>query len=126
MQCIEAVAALPGCVEGDLPEDVAAHLETCIRCQAEAAKYRRISRMMGTLVDQYSPPPDDLLELVLDSVIDDRHRRSVRRKAAVGLGGLAIAAAGTVAGLIVRSYYKHDGTKLAEAASGFATELAAS
>lgn len=117
MECAEAVTALPGCVDDDLPKDVSAHLETCIQCQAEAVRYKRHARLMGTLADQYITPPDDLLESLLDSVIEDRkHRRSVRRRAAVGIGGLAIAAAGTAVGLVVHQRHKAATRGLVEAA----------
>lgn len=117
MECAEAATALPGCVEDDLPEDVAAHLETCIHCQAEAVRYKRHARLMGTLADQFVEPPADLLESLLDSVIEDRkHRRSVRRKAAVGIGGLAIAAAGTAVGIVVHQRHKASTRGLVEIA----------
>lgn len=107
MECLEAASALPGCVEGDLPEDVARHLETCIQCQADVVRYKRNARLLGTLADQFIEPPGDLLESVLNSVIEDRrHRRAVRRKAAVGIGGLAIAAAGTAVGIVVHHRHK--------------------
>lgn len=117
MDCVEAASALPASVDAELPADVEQHLKECLVCQAEAARYKRLSRTMGTLRDQYIAPPEDLLEQVLDSVIEDRHRRIVRRRAVVGIGGLAIAAAGTVAGLVVHSRHKAATTRIIEIAS---------
>lgn len=119
MECADAATALPGCVEGDLPDDVAAHLEMCIHCQAEAVRYKRHARLLATVADQFVEPPADLLESVLDSVIEDRkHRRSVRRKAAVGIGGIAIAAAGTAVGIVVHQRHKAATRGLIEIAGG--------
>ncbi len=51
MLCEEVTALLPGMVDGDLDADDHAvrHIETCLRCQAELARYRRLLRTLALL-----------------------------------------------------------------------------
>ena len=79
----------------------AAHLAVCLRCQAEAVRYRMLRREMADLVDWRDEAPRGLLGAV-DDAIDARSavgmtqpaRFPAARKAAL-VGALA-ATAGTV------------------------------
>ena len=58
MQCDEVTALLPGLVDGELDVDLEAerHVETCLRCQAELARYRRLLRTLALLRTRYAEP----------------------------------------------------------------------
>lgn len=84
-----------------LAPSASAHVEGCLRCQAEVANYRRMRRALRSLADHpvaASPRlEDDILE-VLDSAMDPFDESSSSRVpvAAATIGGLA-AAAGVIA-----------------------------
>lgn len=73
------------------------HVDTCLRCQVELVRQRRLSREMALLRAPRTEAGTDLgefVEIVLGEA-DHRHARSQRR--AVYFGGLAAATAGAVA-----------------------------
>ena len=111
MLCEEVTALLPGMVDGDLGDDHAAarHIETCLRCQAELARYRRLLRTLAMLRTRYAEPTPGLLGETLAALTDaaeEGARRTLlsgRRLAYAGaIGGTAVAGA-TAAVLIARS-----------------------
>ncbi|MBX3287021.1 MAG: hypothetical protein KF703_16865 [Actinobacteria bacterium] len=107
MPCDDVLPALAGVVDGSLRLDRAdrRHVETCLRCQAELARYRRLLRIMATLGPQVAPPPPGLLGDVLASLEAASERGAARasltaRRAAY-LGGIAAATAAAGAGAAI-------------------------
>jgi anti-sigma factor RsiW len=102
MPCDELALRLAASLDDPtvLGRDDHAHLASCLRCQAEVARERRLRRRLAGLREVVLVPPDDLLEqieLALDAD-DERHGRT-RRVAWVG--GLAAATAAAAGGAIV-------------------------
>jgi anti-sigma factor RsiW len=111
MRCDEVTALLPGLVDGDpVGFEVERHVETCLRCQAELARYRRLLRTLSMLRTRYAEPTPGLLGETL-AVITDAAERSARHTLLSGrrlayagaIGGSALAAGATAAVLIARS-----------------------
>jgi hypothetical protein len=111
MRCDEVTALLPGLVDGEMVSlDVQRHVDSCLRCQAELARYRRLLRTLATLRTRYIEPSPGLLGETLAALTDAAEhgaRRTLlsgRRLAYAGaIGGGAIAAGATAALLISRS-----------------------
>ena len=55
MRCDEVISLIPGMVDGEASANVAVerHLQTCLRCQAEMARYRRLLRTLAMLRTRY-------------------------------------------------------------------------
>lgn len=107
MPCDEIAPLLAGVVDGSHRLDRAdrRHVETCLRCQAELARYRRLLRVMATLRTQVAPPPSGLFGDVLAGIESAGERGAVRatltgRRAAY-LGGIAAATAAAGAGAAI-------------------------
>ncbi len=107
MPCDEIRPLLAGVVDGThrLDRSERRHVETCLRCQAELARYRRMLRVMATLRTQVAPPPPGLLGDVLATLEAAGERGAVRatltgRRAAY-LGGIAAATAAAGAGAAI-------------------------
>ncbi len=89
-----------------LAPSVRAHVEHCLRCQAEAAQYRKLARALRMLGDDVATVPVGLVDEVV-SALDDADQARVlghlRHHRAAYLGGLAAGVAGFagVAGAIV-------------------------
>ena len=86
------------------------HIETCLRCQAELARYRKLLRTLALLRTRYAEPTPGLLGETLAALTDaaeEGARRTLlsgRRLAYAGaIGGTAVAAGATAALLIARS-----------------------
>jgi len=102
-QCEEIAALLPQVVDSDEPIDlpVRRHVESCLRCQAELARYRRMLRGLQLLRTQYLEPAPGLLAATLATITAAGERRAVtsvltrRRLAPAGAVAGAVAAAGT-------------------------------
>ena len=57
MRCDEVTALLPGLVDGEaVGFEAERHVETCLRCQAELARYRRLLRTLSMLRTRYVEP----------------------------------------------------------------------
>jgi hypothetical protein len=100
---------LPETVEGT-PVDLAmqTHIESCLRCQAELARYRRMLRALQQLRTRFLEPSPSLLAQTLAALEEAGERHAVRsllsgrRLAYAGaIGGAALAPAGTAAALIL-------------------------
>lgn len=81
------------------------HLDTCLRCQAEIAQYRKLIKALKLLRTEVLMPAPGLLNDVLLSLEEAGERGGLRlllggRKAAYA-GGLAMATAAGAAGVIV-------------------------
>ena len=111
MRCDEVTALLPGLVDGEaVGFEAERHVETCLRCQAELARYRRLLRTLSMLRTRYAEPTPGLLGETL-AVITEAAEHSARRTLLSGrriayagaIGGSALAAGATAAVLIARS-----------------------
>ncbi|MGH8983344.1 MAG: hypothetical protein ACRDY6_05650 [Acidimicrobiia bacterium] len=112
MQCEDVARLLPETVDGNSPVDlsVQSHIEACLRCQAELARYRRMLRALQQLRTRYLEPSPTLLAQTLASLEEVGERQAMRsllsgrRLAYAGaIGGAAAAAAATTAVLLARS-----------------------
>jgi anti-sigma factor RsiW len=111
MRCDEITPLLPALVDGEpMHSEVDQHIETCLRCQAELARYRRLLRTLSLLRSRYAEPTPGLLGETLAAITDAAEtgaRRTLlsgRRLAYAGaIGGGALAATATAAVLIARS-----------------------
>jgi len=105
----EAVAELlPGIVDGGDQADrrIQRHVETCLRCQAELAQYRKLLRVLHHLRTDVLEPTPGVLTSILTTLEEAGEHGAMRslltgRRAAY-LGGVAVAtAAAGAAGAIV-------------------------
>jgi anti-sigma factor RsiW len=111
MRCDEVTVLLPALVDGDVDDaEIESHVASCLRCQAELARYRRLLRTLAMLRSRYVEPTPGLLGDTLAAITDAAEtgaRRTLisgRRLAYAGaIGGGALAAGATAAVLIARS-----------------------
>ena len=110
MQCEEISELLPQLIDSDEPNaDVEAHVASCLRCQAEAARYRKLLRAMALLRTRFAEPhPAALAEALAGLELElersgSRAALSGRRLAYAGAIGGTVATAATVAALLARS-----------------------
>ncbi len=112
MRCEDVAELLPGAVDGSRTVDrrTVRHVASCLRCQAELARYHRLLRRLHELRSHRPELPAGLIADVLDALDASVARRTVRsalagRRWAYGggaaLGALAIGV--TVAVAIGRS-----------------------
>jgi len=102
-QCDEIAILLPQVVDSAEPValPVQRHVESCLRCQAELARYRRMLRGLQVLRTQYFEPTPGLLAGTLATITAAGERRAVtsvltkKRLAYAGAVAGAVAAAGT-------------------------------
>ena len=101
MRCDDVALLLPEAVDGDVPValPVQRHVESCLRCQAELARYRRMLRGLQLLRTQYLEPAPGVLSQTLAAIGEASEQRAIRsllsgrRMAYVGAVGGALAAA---------------------------------
>ena len=102
MPCDELSTRLAAAVDDPsvLGPDDHAHLASCLRCQAEVARERRLRRSLAGLADLVVLPPDDLLEQVYGALdgLDGRH---VLHRRVAWVGGIAAATAAAAGGAFV-------------------------
>jgi anti-sigma factor RsiW len=113
VRCDDVALLLPEAVDGDTPValPVQRHVESCLRCQAELARYRRMLRGLQLLRTQYLEPAPGVLSQTLVAIGEASERQAIRslltgrRAAYLGAVGGALAAAGatTAAVLVARS-----------------------
>jgi len=112
MQCDDVARLLPEAVDRGAAVELSVqrHIETCLRCQAELARYRKMLRGLQLLRTRYLEPAPGLLAQTLAAIEEAGERQAVRsilsgrRLAYAGaIGGSALAAGATAAVLIVRS-----------------------
>lgn len=97
-----SAASDPG---GALSSATRAHVETCLRCQADLVQYRRLLRTLRSLRTEVLEPAPGLLPEILAGIEEAGERHAIRavvngRRAAY-LGGIAAATAAGAAGAIV-------------------------
>lgn len=105
--CESVASALPGIVDGFevAGAELRAHVESCLRCQAELVQYRKVLRALHQLRTEVIQPEPGLLPDILSSIGAAGERRAIgfllsgRRAAYVG--GIAAATAAGAAGAIV-------------------------
>jgi anti-sigma factor RsiW len=105
--CASVAAALPGIVEGLAVADLELrrHVETCLRCQAELAQYRKLLKALHSLRTQVLEPAPGMLPDILAALEAAGERRAMRHllsgRRAAYVGGIAAATAAGAAGAIV-------------------------
>ncbi|MGI9032867.1 MAG: hypothetical protein ACR2HY_04130 [Acidimicrobiales bacterium] len=105
--CAAVAIALPAIVDGGQVAnlDVRRHVETCLRCQAELAQYRKVLRALHQLRTEVLEPAPGLLPDLLASLQGVGERRAMRHlltgRRAAYVGGIAAAATAGAAGAIV-------------------------
>jgi len=101
VRCDDVALLLPEAVDGEAPValPVQRHVESCLRCQAELARYRRMLRGLQLLRTQYLEPAPGVLSQTLAAIGEASEQRAIRsvlsgrRLAYVGAVGGALAAA---------------------------------
>ena len=107
VSCIDVAAALPEILDGGraAPGPMVSHVETCLGCQAELARYRRLVRLLHQLraSDDVVLPAGVMAEVLaaLEEAANRRLVRSLLTGRTVMYGGAALAAAGAAIGLVV-------------------------
>lgn len=104
MQCEDLAQQLAEVVDGTvaLDQSANAHVERCLRCQAELAQYRKLLRALHQLRAEVIDPGPRLLVNIFEAIeaAGERHalRAAFTGRRAAYLGGLAAATAATAAG----------------------------
>jgi hypothetical protein len=108
MRCEEVALLIPATLDGDGPVAVPVqrHVESCLRCQAELARYRKMLRGLQLLRTQFLEPAPGLLGQTLAAIGEASEQHAIRsllnkrRVAYVGAIGGALAAAGATAAIV--------------------------
>ena len=107
MQCEDLTADLSAAADGSqlLASEQRAHVERCLRCQAELVQYRRLLKTMRTMRTEVLEPAPGLVADILAHVAAGGERRAIRslvrgHKGAY-IGGLAAATAAGAAGAVI-------------------------
>lgn len=109
MNCDDVSRALAELVDDEVMDAaVERHVESCLRCQAELARYRRMMRGLHQLRARYLEPAPGLLPQTLAAIELAGERSAVRslvtgRRLAYAGAGVAIAAGAVSAVLLARS-----------------------
>jgi len=105
--CAGLVDRLSGVVDGSssLQADEEAHVASCLICQGELMRYRRLLRALHDLRTNIVQPAPGFLAEVLDNIAERGERRAMRslitgRRAAY-TSGIAVAAVAGVTGAIL-------------------------
>ena len=109
MRCDDVARILPEAVEGGAAVELSVqrHIESCLRCQAELARYRKMLRGLQLLRTRYLEPAPGLLAQTLAAIEEAGERQAVRsilsgrRLAYAGAIGGAAVAAGTAATVMI-------------------------
>jgi len=108
MRCEEVALLIPGTLdsEGPVAVPVQRHVESCLRCQAELARYRRMLRGLQLLRTYYLEPAPGLLGQTLAAIGEASEQHAIRSLlnnrtvAYAGAIGGALAAAGATAAVL--------------------------
>jgi len=109
MRCDEVARILPEAVDSGAAVELSVqrHIDSCLRCQAELARYRKMLRGLHLLRTRYLEPAPGLLAqtlAALEEAGEREARRAIlngRRLAYVGAIGGAAVAAGTAATVMI-------------------------
>ena len=121
MRCEEVALLIPAAVDREAPVaiPVQRHVESCLRCQAELARYRRMLRGLQLMRTQLLEPSPGLLAQTLAAVGEASEQRAIRsllsgkRLAYAGAIGGAVAAAGATAAAVLVARSRRRATTLA-------------
>jgi hypothetical protein len=85
VSCAEVALVLPSILDGDYSADeaVISHVGSCLRCQSELARYRKLLRLLNQLRAYRVEPPVGVVADVL-GVLEDAAQRRVIRSALTG------------------------------------------
>jgi anti-sigma factor RsiW len=123
MRCEEVALLLPATLDGDGPValPVQRHIESCLRCQAELARYRKMLRGLQLLRTQFLEPAPGLLGQTLAVIGEASEQHAIRsllnnkRVAYAGAIGGALAAAGATAAIVALARSKRRAAAAASA-----------
>jgi hypothetical protein len=107
VRCEQLADTLSDAADGSVLLDASAraHVEQCLRCQAELVQYRKLLRALRTMRTEVLEPAPGLLPEVLANLEEAVERRALRNmlrgRRAAYVGGLAAATAAGAAGAIV-------------------------
>ncbi len=110
MRCDDVALLLPEAFGAGAAVELSVqrHIETCLRCQAELARYRKMLRGLQLLRSRYLEPAPGLLAQTLAAIGEAGERQAVRsllsgrRLAYVGaIGGAAVAAGAAATAVLV-------------------------
>lgn len=114
LSCAEVVAELPRILDDGLPAaaPLVVHVESCLPCQAELARYRRLVRLLRQLASAEVEPPPGVVADILSAVGSAAQRRMIRsllHGRSLAYAGAVVAAGGAAAGLVVlaRAHARH-------------------
>jgi anti-sigma factor RsiW len=114
VSCAEVVTELPRILDDGLPAaaPLVSHVETCLSCQAELARYRRLVRLLHQLAaTEIEPPPGVVADVlsVVGTVARRRMIRSVLTGRSLAYAGAVVAAGGAATGLVAlaRAHTRH-------------------
>lgn len=102
VNCAELAALLPGLVDdsAEATSQQQAHVDACLRCQAELARYRRLLRVLRSIGADTFPPGD--VSAILDHMeAGGRERSAAMTRRAAYLGGMVVATAASAAGVLM-------------------------
>jgi hypothetical protein len=86
---------MPSFVDSGPRGQLKEHIDSCIGCQAEASRYRSLSRIIGSFASEKYEPPFDLVPGVMGSL--ERPYDEAKRRVKAGVAaGAAVAVAGAV------------------------------
>jgi len=101
----DSIPAGDGRADGATRHRIEGHVATCLRCQAEVARYRRLRRTMRGLGQLSIEPGPEVLPAILASLQRADGRRTTpypgTGRRTVYVGGVAVATAGAAAGMLV-------------------------
>jgi hypothetical protein len=106
VRCEDVALILPRAVDVGEPVDetVEHHVNSCLTCQAELAKYHKLLKALRTMRHQLLIPAPGTLAMTLAALQESQERRAIRslvtgrRGAYIGaIGGAAVAAGAAAA-----------------------------
>ena len=108
MSCAEVARTLPSILDGAsaAAEVVVEHVGTCLRCQAELARYHKLMRLLNQLrAHRVEPPPGAVTDVL--AALEQAAQRRVIRSALTGrrlvyAGAFAAPAAAVLAVTVAR------------------------
>ncbi len=112
MLCDTVSLQLAGAADGDitLGHEAGRHVESCLRCQAEMAQYRKLLRALNALREHRAFVDVTLLDEILEVIrptapVHRLHRVNYRNRRTAYLAGAAAAAtaAGAAGALVIAS-----------------------
>lgn len=109
--CEDVADVLPGVIDASasLSAQQQAHIDACLRCQAELARYRRLVRVLHSLCGELTEPSPGLLAATLDDLeAEEGGRYSLLARRAAYLGGIVATAAASAAGVLVWATRRRD------------------